>query len=298
MALLFMGAGAVLEMTGRSKFAELGGLYRYMPITFWLYMVGAFSISGFPLFSGFVSKTMVIGSTALVHQPIVWLLLEGAAIGTFLVAGLKLPYLTWFAKKEPVVEAKEPPKNMLAAMSITAFLCVFIGVYPHALYRVLPNPVDYAPYTAGHLVGMSQLLLFTFVGFWLLRRKLHGERMITLDIDWFYRIAGKRFIWFCEKPLLNFADSIDKTLLGIADSFVWFSKNPTVASRIMVLSAFSVVARPFNPGYMRYERDLEELRRLYPEEMQRLAIGTGVLLVLMFFSLYLLIYLTYGVLWT
>ncbi len=298
MALLFMGAGAVLEMTGRSKFAELGGLYRYMPITFGLYMIGAFSISGFPLFSGFVSKTMVIGSTALVHQPIVWLLLEGAAIGTFLVAGLKLPYLTWFAKKEPVVEAKEPPKNMLAAMGITAFLCVFIGVYPQALYRVLPNPVDYAPYTAGHLVGMSQLLLFTFVGFWLLRRKLHGERTITLDTDWFYRIAGKRFIWFCEKPLLNFADSIDKTLLGIADSFVWFSKNPTVASRIMVLSAFSVVARPFNPGYMRYERDLEELRRLYPEEMQRLAIGTGVLLVLMFFSLYLLIYLTYGVLWT
>jgi len=302
MALLFMGAGAVLEMTGRSKFTELGGLYKYMPLTFWLYMIGAFSISGFPLFSGFVSKTMVIGSAAIVHQPIVWLLLEGAAIGTFLVAGLKLPYLTWFARKEkgPVVEvkAKEPPKNMLAAMGVTAFLCIFIGVYPQALYGILPYAVDYAPYAAGHVVAMSQLLLFTFVAFWLLRGMLHGTPTITLDTDWFYRIAGKRFIWFCEKPLLDFADSIDRVLKDLANSFAWFSRNPTAASRIMLLTIGAVVARPFNPAYMRYARDLEELRGMYPgETVHRVAIGTGVLLVLMFFTLYLIIYLTHGVLW-
>ena len=187
---------------------------------------------------------------------------------------------------------------MLAAMGITAFLCVFIGVYPQALYGILPYAVDYAPYAAGHVVGMSQLLLFTFVGFWLLRRKLHGTPTITLDTDWFYRIAGKKFIWFCEKPLLDFADSIDKVLKDLADSFIWFSRNPTAASRIIVLMVFSVVARPFNPAYMRYERDLEELRRAYPgESVHRMAIGTGVLLVLMFFTLYLIIYLTHGVLW-
>ncbi len=302
-ALLFMGAGVVIEMTGRSKFTELGGLYKYMPLTFWLYMIGAFSISGFPLFNGFVSKTMVVESAALSHLPIIWLMLEGASIGTFLHTGLKVPYLTWFGKKEkePVVEAKavkEPPKNMLAAMGITAFLCVFIGIYPQALYRMLPYAVDYAPYTASHVIGMSQLLLFTFVAFWLLRRMLHGTPTITLDTDWFYRIAGKKFIWFCEKPLLDFANSIDKVLKDIADSFVWFSRNPTAASRIMVLTIGAVVARPFNPASTRYERDLEELRRLYPgESVHRVAIGTGVLLVLMFFTLYLLIYLTHGILW-
>ncbi|RJS80836.1 Na(+)/H(+) antiporter subunit D [Methanophagales archaeon] len=301
MALLFMGAGAVLEMTGRSKLSELGGLYKYMPLTFWLYMIGAFSISGFPLFSGFVSKTMVVESAALMHQPLVWLLLEGAAIGTFLVAGLKLPYLTWFARKDkrPIAEAREPPKNMLAAMGITAFLCIFIGVYPQALYRILPYPVDYNPYAASHLIGMSQLLLSTFVGFWLLRGMLHGTPTITLDTDWFYRIWGKKFIWFCEKPLLNFADSVDDKVRRIADSFVWFSKNPSVASRIMLLTASTVLLKPFNPNpvYMRYAQDLEELRRLYPGEVHRVAIGSGVLLVLLFFTLYLVIYLTYGVLW-
>jgi multicomponent Na+:H+ antiporter subunit D len=298
MALLFMGAGAVLEMTGRSKFSELGGLYRYMPLTFWLYMIGAFSISGFPLFSGFVSKTMVVESASLMHQPLVWLFLEGAAIGTFLVAGLKLPYLTWFARK-PVAEMREPPKNMLAAMGITAFLCIFIGVYPQALYGILPYSVDYVPYTATHIIGMSQLLLFTFVAFWMLRGMLHGERTITLDTDWFYRIWGKKFIWFCEKPLLNFADSVDDKVRRIADSFVWFSKNPSVASRIMLLTASTVLLKPFNPNpvYMRHAQDLEELRRLYPGEVHRVAIGSGVLLVLLFFTLYLVIYLTYGVLW-
>jgi len=204
-ALLFMGAGVVIEMTGRSKFTELGGLYKYMPLTFWLYMIGAFSISGFPLFNGFVSKTMVVEASAIAGLPIVWLLLEGASIGTFLHTGLKVPYLTWFARKEKgaVIEAKEPPKNMLAAMGITAFLCVFIGVYPQALYGILPYAVDYVPYTASHIIAMSQLLLFTFVGFWLLRGMLHGTPTITLDTDWFYRIAGKRFIWLCENPLFD-----------------------------------------------------------------------------------------------
>jgi multicomponent Na+:H+ antiporter subunit D len=297
-ALLFMGAGAVLEMTGKSKFTELGGLYRYMPLTFWLYMIGAFSISGFPLFSGFVSKTMVVEASAMAHLPVVWWLLEGAAIGTFLVAGLKVPYLTWFARKAPGVEAKEPPKNMLAAMGITAFICLFIGVYPQALYGMLPHPVEYAPYAVGHVVGMSQLLLFTFAGFWLLKGRLHGTPTITLDTDWFYRTAGKRFIWFCEKPLLDFADAMDKVLKDLADSFVWFSKDPTVATRIMLLTIGAVMARPFNPAYMHYERELEELRRTYPgEPMHRVAIGTGVLMVLLFFTFYLVIYLTHGVLW-
>ena len=57
-ALLFMGAGAVLEMTGRSKLNELGGLYKYMPLSLIFYVVGGISISGFPLFSGFVSKSL------------------------------------------------------------------------------------------------------------------------------------------------------------------------------------------------------------------------------------------------
>ncbi len=218
-ALLFMGMGAIIEVTGRSKLTELGGIYKYMPITFWLYMIGAFSISGFPLFNGFVSKTMVVTASAMWHYSIIWLMLEGASIGTFLHTGLKLPWGAWFARKEPVCEAREPPKNMLAAMGITAFLCTLLGVYPKILYNMLPYPVDYVPYAAGHVVAMSQLLLFTFVAFWLLKGMLHGTPTITLDTDWFYRIPGKRVIWFCEKPLMAFANYVDRNVMRMAGFF-------------------------------------------------------------------------------
>jgi multicomponent Na+:H+ antiporter subunit D len=297
-ALLFMGAGVVLEVTGKSKFTELGGLYKYMPLTFWLYMIGAFSISGFPLFNGFVSKTMIVESAAQSHLPIIWLLLEGASIGTFLHTGLKVPYLTWFGRTKAVVEpVREPPRNMLAAMGITAFLCIFIGVYPQALYRMLPNPVEYVPYAAGHVVGMTQLLLFTFVGFWLLRGMLHGTPTITLDTDWFYRMAGKRFIWFVEQPLLTVATFIDKGLQKLADAVVWFSKNPTAASKVLVAMMGAMVLRPFNSA-TRYEQDLEQLKRLTVEEpMVGLSLGAGVLLVVTLFILYLVIYLTHGMFW-
>ncbi len=59
-----------------------------------------------------------------------------------------------------------------------------------------------------------------------------------------------------------------------------------------------VVTRPFfNPSYRQYARDLEELKQMYPGEVPRVAIGTGVLLALVLFTLYLIVYLTHGVLW-
>jgi len=292
-ALLFMGAGAVLEVTGRSKLTELGGLYKCMPITFHLYMVGAYSIAGFPLFNGFVSKTMVVHASAIWHLPVIWLMLEGASIGTFLSVGLKLPWGTWFSNEKPVCEAKEPPKNMLIAMSITAFLCFLLGVCPKVLYNLLPYPVHYEPYTSGHVVAVCQLLLFTFVGFWLLRRTLHVKPTITLDTDWFYRMAGKRVIWFCEKPLMTFSRFIDMKVMRLAGFLVWFSRNPTEALNIkkkeFELKLKKLVANP--EGVKEYRQSLEEERRRYPGELPKLTLGASLLLILLFFSLYLILYL-------
>jgi len=292
-ALLFMGAGAVIEVTGRSKLTELGGLYRYMPITFHLYMVGAYSISGFPLFNGFVSKTIVVQASAMWHLPMIWLMLEGASIGTFLHTGLKLPWGTWFAREKPVCQAKEPPKNMLAAMGITAFLCTLLGVYPKILYNLLPYPVHYEPYTFSHVVTMCQLLLFTFAAFWLLRRMLHGEPTITLDTDWFYRIAGNGVTWFCEKPLMTLANFIDRNVMSMAGFFVWFSRNPVVALNIKKEEVKLIGKKLFtSPERVEeYGRGLEEERRRYPGELPRLTSGASVFLILLSLSLYLILYL-------
>lgn len=192
-ALLFMGAGVVLQTTGKSKLTELGGLAKAMPLTLWLYMIGAFSISGFPLFNGFISKSMVVAAAGEAHHDAAMLLLLLASVGTFLHTGLKLPYFTWYAEDRGIVPAPTPV-NMHIAMALVAFLCTLFGVAPGLLYRYLPFPVSYEPYSLYHLTETVQILVFTFVAFWLFRSKLAGEPTITLDTDWFYRRPA-RIVW-------------------------------------------------------------------------------------------------------
>jgi multicomponent Na+:H+ antiporter subunit D len=184
--LLFMGAGAVLYSTGQSKLTELGGLAQKLPIVLSLYMIGAFSISGFPLFSGFVSKSLTIHAAELRHEEVIVLLLYLASVGTFLHTGLKLPYFTWFGPKS-AIEPLPIPWNMYAAMVLAGAINVAIGVYPKLLYDLMPFPVVYRPYTIPHVIENLQLLAFTGLGFWLLLDKLGGKATITLDFDWFYR---------------------------------------------------------------------------------------------------------------
>lgn len=191
-ALLFMGVGAVLHMTGRSKATELGGLYRKMPWAFFYTVVGGLSISGFPLLSGFVSKSMIVAAAFEDHLNWAAVLMMMASVGTFLSVGLKLTYAIWFGKnncsEETWQKAKDPGWNMHGAMILTSALCLFIGVYTPYLYRMLPNQsVHYEPYTAYHLAETLQVLAFTALGFWLFLKKLSPKAKISLDMDWFYR---------------------------------------------------------------------------------------------------------------
>ncbi|MQW86247.1 Na(+)/H(+) antiporter subunit D [Sinorhizobium saheli] len=206
-ALLFMGAGAVIHVTGRRKLTELGGLYKAMPLTVALYMVGAFAISAFPFFSGFVSKSMVVAAAGQDHRALVMLALTMASSGTFLHTGLKLPYYMFFGTDRKL-EAREPPGNMLVAMSMAAALCIAIGVFPGPLYALLPYPVDFEPYTGSHVTESLGILMFTALGFVLFLRALDPENTISLDTDWFYRKAARAFMWFAERPLARYEKAV------------------------------------------------------------------------------------------
>jgi multicomponent Na+:H+ antiporter subunit D len=176
-----------------------------MPLTMIFYVVGAVSISGFPLFSGFVSKSMIV--SAAHHEGRIWLmsLMNLAGIGTFLSVGLKVTYFAFFGKEaaEPL-QAKEPPLNMLWAMGLTAFLCFIIGVFPQTLYILLPFPVEYHPYNLSHLSEAMQILSFTGLVFYLLVKKLSPEAKMNLDVDWFYRKGALLFMKFDEKVIAPF----------------------------------------------------------------------------------------------
>lgn len=215
-SLLFMGAGAVIYATGKSKLTELGGLANKMKVTVTLYMIGAFSISGFPLFNGFISKSMIVDAAGAAHFETVTLLLLMASVGTFLHTGLKLPYFTWFGTQKSEITVKPIPKNMVIAMGIGAFICTLFGVYPTLLYNHLPFPVHYEPYTIYHLVETTQILVFTFVGFWLLRKKLVGEPIIALDTDWFYRKVAPAARVLFVNYLDNFFGWVEKVVYNVA----------------------------------------------------------------------------------
>jgi multicomponent Na+:H+ antiporter subunit D len=206
--LLFMGCGSVLHMTGKSKFTELGGLYKKMPRTFLFTLIGGLSISAFPLFSGFVSKAMIVSAGFEVHNYWAGFLLTLASAGTFLHTGLKVPYFIWFGKNNCSAEtwdkAADPPLNMQAGMILASALCIFIGCYTPFLYNLLPYraaAAAYEPYTAYHLSETLQILLFTALGFFLLIKKLAPEPKISLDLDWFTRMGGRGFQWLAANPI-------------------------------------------------------------------------------------------------
>lgn len=240
-ALLYMGVGCVLYIVGTTKFDRLGGLYKYMPISFWMTMIGAFSISGFPLFSGFVSKTMTIEASELAHLPVVYLLLEGASIGTFLHTGLKLPWNLWLQGMEeppPEIRARlqdsalNSPVHMLIAMGILSLLCLFLGIFPNVLYGLLPYPVEFVPYTVTRVFSITQLFIFSFLGFWLLRKWLGGHPTYVLDTDWLVRIPGGLFIKFCRKPLITFGSYLDKQIIKVADILIVSMRSPNIEARL------------------------------------------------------------------
>lgn len=188
-ALLLMSAGSVLYMTGKRKCTDLGGLFRTMPLTAICGVVGALSISSFPLTSGFVSKSMISEAAGTQHLQTVWYLLAAASAGVFLHAGIKFPWFVFF-QKDSGLRPDDPPWNMRAAMIFFSVLCIGIGVLPGPLYALLPYRVDYAPYTASHVVFYLQLLLFSGLAFFLMLGWLQRTLTITLDVDWFYRALG------------------------------------------------------------------------------------------------------------
>ena len=217
-ALLFMSMGAVLHRVGTVKASALGGLYRHMPFTMVCCIIGAMSISAFPLFSGFVAKSLTM--SALGYSGIVWayLVLLFASAGVLEHSGIKIPYFAFFAHGTPydkkLFAEGEAPIGMRIAMGIAAFLCVGIGVFPDPLYSILPYAIDYSPYDASHVVGQMQLLIFAMLAFAaLIRFGLYPPEIpsTVVNSDWFYRRLAPRI----GRPVLALVLAIWSTTLTV-----------------------------------------------------------------------------------
>lgn len=223
-ALLFMAMGAVLYRAGTIKASALGGLYKSMPWSAGFCIVGSASISAFPLFSGFVAKSLILTAVAQEGHWLVWIMLLFASAGVLDHSGIKIPYFSFFAH-DSGIRVKEAPLNMLLAMGLAAVLCIAIGVYPAPLYALLPYPVDFAPYTAAHVITQLQLLLFAMLAFAVLMRwGVYPPELpsVNLDSDWIYRrvlpaAAGVAVGWLAaaQRSVTALAAQLLDGLLGV-----------------------------------------------------------------------------------
>ena len=205
--LLFMTMGAVLFRTGKIGGNELGGLYKSMPWTTGFCMVGAAAISAFPLFSGFISKSLIMKAAYDADHNVVFFLLLFAAAGVFHHAGIKIPFFAFFAH-DSKQRVKEAPLNMRVAMGMNAFLCIGLGIGYKLLYAYLPLPwVDGKTpgmYGWGHISEQMQILFFSALAFTsLMLWKQYPPELpsVNLDADWFLRKGWKHTHAFIVGPL-------------------------------------------------------------------------------------------------
>lgn len=305
-ALLVMSMGAVLHRTGKINCTDLGGLYKSMPLTALFCIIGAASISAFPLFNGFVSKSMVVEAAAHGGMTIIWFMLLFASVGVLEHAGIKVPFHAFFSH-DSGIRTKEAPLHMLIAMGITAFLCIFIGVFPGPLYSLLPYPVDFEPYTASHVVTTLQLLSFGALAYviLLLSGILPAEmRATNLDADWFYRKFAAAFLWFCNVPLTAFRNGIQNFSSRTIGAIAKFASDPLIVPELILkgiqigvykaLAASSTVTNPKIADLeFRFNRliKMRETGRYYGTEVPRRPVGLGVLFAFVLIFFYALIYM-------
>jgi len=245
--LLFMSMGAVLYRVGTIKASELGGLYKMMPLTCIFCIIGAMSISAFPLFSGFAAKSLIMSSLGYEGLTFAYLILLAASAGVLHHSGIKIPYFAFFGH-DGRHQVKEAPLGMLVAMGMAGALCILIGVLPSLFYSILPYNIDYNPYDAGHVLAQSQLLIFSILAFaFLMTFKIYPPELksTVLNSDWFYRrlapaiglplLRGIMLVWgsfLCQ--LRGFINAIWDALDRIMHSPL---TGPTVSGRAVLIQA-------------------------------------------------------------
>lgn len=291
--LLFMSMGAIIFRTGKIKATELGGLYKSMPVTCIFCIVGAASISAFPLFSGFVSKSMVMSAAGHEHMLAVWFVLLFASAGVFHHAGIKIPFFAFFSH-DSGIRTKEAPVNMLIAMGIAAVLCIFIGCCPSVLYSILPYSVEYHPYTTSHVMAQMQLLFFSALAFtFLLLSGIYPAeiRSVNIDTDWLYRKGSLLFLRVVDYCIYKGANKIKVMFFKtIPSTFMWFGNNPPAAMHMLA----DLIVMPFlgSGRRIKMKEQYEHEKASYPGHiMKAKPVGITLLFISEFLLAYLLIYL-------
>jgi multicomponent Na+:H+ antiporter subunit D len=237
-ALLFMAIGALVYRLGKEDLTQLGGVGWKMPVTTMAAVVGALSISGTPLFNGFASKVMIFEAARAVVP--VYLLLALAAVGTFL-SFFKFCYFGFLRpNEENEVKATEVPRNMVVAMSLTAGICIAIGLYPKLVISYLPFKIPFEPYTFEATFGVDQMLIVTGALFFAVRHAFQPHKREIYDIDQLY-IRFARYVYNFASVVSSLNQKFEQVLSAIIPTFAQVRQPIARLNEIATRFAFALL---------------------------------------------------------
>ena len=137
-ALLFISIGVLTTYAGSRRIDKLGGVGRYVPITFATFLIGVLAIEGLPPFNGFMSKFMLYSAFLDAGlAPLTIIIVVSTAIA--LMAWMKVLFSVWFKKPDkPIENVKEFP--VVIVPIVLAVLCIVLGLLAPTIDRVILTP--------------------------------------------------------------------------------------------------------------------------------------------------------------
>lgn len=225
-ALLFLGSGSVIHAMHHAyhhagihdkdpqDIRNMGGLKKYMPKTYWTFLIATLAIAGFPPFAGFFSKDEILWKAFASNHKVLWAIGAFAAVLTSFYM-FRLVYLTFLGDfrggKEEEEGLHESPSVMTVPLMALAFLSVVGGWmgFPHIFH--LPNLLEHylEPMVENignihfmHNVSMEWTLMFVSVGLaivgWLVARFLYGRKTdapskLANTFNYFYKILLNKY---------------------------------------------------------------------------------------------------------
>jgi formate hydrogenlyase subunit 3/multisubunit Na+/H+ antiporter MnhD subunit len=151
--LLFLNAGSMLYSTGTQDLNQMGGMMKFMPLTAITALIASFSISGVPLFNGYVSKWTIsvaaIQGSGSAHYLVVCAVVAILTSALTLASFMKFFGVSFLSRTSALVRARtaesgrlEVPWMMQLPQVALAFLCVLLGVAPAIGFRLMQRALD------------------------------------------------------------------------------------------------------------------------------------------------------------
>ena len=278
-ALLFLAAGSVIiAMHHEQDMRKMGGLYRYMPITWITSLVGSLALIGFPGFAGFYSKDSIIEAVQLSHLYMAPLAYWSVLGGVFITAlySFRLFFLTFHGKeridRETWEHLRESPAVVTVPLSVLAVPSLFIGAFlvgPMLFHDYFLNALFVAPeHNVLGVMGEEYHGIFSFTVHafkgapvylalggvfvaWLLYIRFPGvPDKLASGLNWLYQVLVRKYFFddFNQLVFAGGARRIGRLLWDIGD--VGIIDGIIVNGSARMVRWVSGVVRTIQSGYL------------------------------------------------